>query len=268
MGNRTGLRGARPRWALALAALCLVVPAPAAESGTGRPPAAALSLIRDMRLAYHARRALAADRELATLNLSVKVRDGVATLWGPVRSAEQGRRALRTVGQVDGILRVRSELYVTTPADPLEKFTLPPRADSPAYARSDTRREPGPPPAPPREPAPAPGTSAPRALPPLGDPPAPDRRPVMLLAPVAVPGRAGERVAARPVQGPATPPTTVEAAIEQLRRAEPRFWGVGAEVRGGTVVLKAESARGEDVMAFARALQRVKGVERVVVQAD
>jgi hypothetical protein len=70
------------------------------------------------------------------------------------------------------------------------------------------------------------------------------------------------------VQGPATPPTTVEAAIEQLRRAEPRFWGVGVEVRGGTVLLRAESARGEDVMAFARALQRVKGVERVVVQDD
>ena len=90
----------------------------------------------------------------------------------------------------------------------------------------------------------------------------------MLLPPVAVPGRSGERVAARPVQGPATPPSSVESAIEQLRRAEPRFWGVNAEVRGGEVLLRAESARGEEVMAFARALQRVQGVERVVVPPD
>src|SRR5262249_12700700 len=72
--------------------------------GTAAPtPAPSL---RDMGLAVHVRGALMEDAELASYNVGVKVRDGVAVLWGPLPSAELQRRALKRAEEVRGVLSV------------------------------------------------------------------------------------------------------------------------------------------------------------------
>src|SRR3954470_14031744 len=77
---------ARTRAVLTLAALFapLAVP-PHAPGGPAEVPGALPpSVLRDVGLTVRARQALRRDKELAPLNLGVKVREGVATLWGPV----------------------------------------------------------------------------------------------------------------------------------------------------------------------------------------
>ena len=70
-----------------VAGLLLTVSAPAgAVDSPPRPPPSALGLIGDLRLTVLARRALQGDPALGRLNLGVRVRDGVATVWGPVPS--------------------------------------------------------------------------------------------------------------------------------------------------------------------------------------
>jgi hypothetical protein len=68
----------------------------------------------------NARQALRQDRELKAFNIGVQVRDGVATLWGPLPSDDAVRRALRVVAQVEGIGRVRSDLSVENKLPPLD----------------------------------------------------------------------------------------------------------------------------------------------------
>src|SRR5262245_17610969 len=77
----------------------------------------------DARVTLRARRALAKDRLLKELNLGVRVHYGVATLWGPVPSAELAARAVRLVGKVEGVHQVRDELFAppALPGDVLAK---------------------------------------------------------------------------------------------------------------------------------------------------
>src|SRR5262245_48975375 len=59
-----------------------------------------------------ARKALADDPQLASLNLGVKVRDRVAILWGSVPSLELAERALKVVRELPVFRRVESELEI------------------------------------------------------------------------------------------------------------------------------------------------------------
>src|SRR4051794_23423697 len=72
-----------------------------------RPPGKFFPRLHDVRLTSHARRALLEDCQLAPLNLGVKVKDGVATLWGPVPSEKVAEEALERVKGVEGIAGVR-----------------------------------------------------------------------------------------------------------------------------------------------------------------
>src|SRR5262245_18641775 len=69
---------------------------------------------RDIQLALYARRALLQDQELAPLNLGVRVEYGEATLWGTVPSRALEEKALKLVGKVQGIYKVRSDLRVVS----------------------------------------------------------------------------------------------------------------------------------------------------------
>src|SRR5947209_4184529 len=101
--------------------LMSTVPLSATEAPS-RPPAAALGLIRDLRLTVVARREFQHDRVLGPLNLGVQVRNGVATVWGPVPSVEVARQAVARLEAINGIFEVRSELQLRRPA---EKPLLP-----------------------------------------------------------------------------------------------------------------------------------------------
>jgi hypothetical protein len=239
-------------WA-ALLALGLAGPAWSAEAGL--PPPEALAMIRDMRLTVHARRVLSEDERLRPYNLSVKVHDGVATLWGPVPSDEDGRRALRLVGEVRGVLWVRSELYVSDEIRPRPQPREGPTRVQAALPDPETGALNTLTARPPAElPAAAPESGPGDGLQPMSK--APTVQPVRLLAPVPIEG-AGQ---------PAAAPATLAAAVEQVWRGQERFRPIRVEVRGQTVVVRGGQARGEDVMALAQALRRVAGVAQVLVQ--
>ena len=100
---------------LAAAGLCVI--ALAALAPADAPPTAnAKDGYRDLQLTVHVRRALHEEEALASVNVGVRVRDGVAILWGPVPSAEAIAKAVARAERVQGIFSVRNELYVAAPA--------------------------------------------------------------------------------------------------------------------------------------------------------
>ncbi len=126
---------------------------PCAAGVIAVPPANAQASERDLMLTILARRTLLLDAELGPLNVGVRVRYRVATLWGPVPSAELGFKAEQRLRALVELLEVRSELIVapdsiTAPgsAAPLPAGFLPP---APPPALPGLPREmPAPPPLP------------------------------------------------------------------------------------------------------------------------
>lgn len=212
---------------------------------------------RDIKLTVHARRALSEDPVLAELNLSVQVRNGVATVSGPVTADSLAGRAVRRLESVPGIYEVRNETYVARPPKN-EEVALAPFVNTPSVKSE--------PPvvgeligqAEPELPVIAP-TPPPVVLPP---PSAGVQASVSLLAPVVIPE---SKVPATPTAAGSAGAST--PAIDQLRRTDPRFRPIVARAEGGTVYLQGGNATGEDVMAFAQAISQLPGVERVVVQS-
>jgi hypothetical protein len=228
-----------------LAVLALVAPLVSAQAEAPRLPPAGRSPLRDLQLTVSARSALQHDPSLGPLHVGVLVVDGVATVWGPVPTAEDVRRAVKLLEAVPGIAAMRSELRLEK-GQPNDLLALPVPEDPPT--RTDaaspdpvsgslgtlTRRNPAP------------------------TPPAPDRPPpsVALMPPVAAPPRAAP-----------APPSPAEA-VEALRTSDRRFRRLRAEVSGGTVWLHPADTPREDVMAFYQLLSRVPGVEHVVIKND
>ena len=115
---------------------CLPLFAVCAQAGEAKPvgpdnAAASELTLRDCRLTLNARRALREEAELASLNLGVSVRNGVATLWGSVTSADLAQQAVRKLRQVPGLSEVRDELSIVPPEElPLRlPRGQPPRAE-------------------------------------------------------------------------------------------------------------------------------------------
>ncbi len=119
-------------------------------------PGVAEAAARDLVLTIQARRALLLDRELAPLNLGVRVRNRVAILWGPVPSAELAFKAEVCLRGVVELLDIRNELFVTDdvpdpPAGAPTPMYLPPEAPPGLPALPPERTPPPlPPPPPPR----------------------------------------------------------------------------------------------------------------------
>ena len=214
------------------------------------PPPDKMLTARDIQLSVHARKALADDAELGPANLGVRVQDNVAVLWGPVPSAELKRRAVEVVKTVKGVFEVKdAEVYVAAAGDVVE---APPLAIS-GPPEKPTHTEAASPPEPASEPA---GALTAR---PVVDPP-----PAIVLGP---PLPLGEETPAQTVSS--TPPVEgLAAAVEQARRAEDRYRQIAFRVEGGVVVLRPGTGRGEDVMAFARAVAHLPGLTRIVIEND
>jgi hypothetical protein len=56
--------------------------------------------------------------------------------------------------------------------------------------------------------------------------------------------------------------------VERLRRSNPRFQTLGAEVRNRVVTIVGDATREDAVMDLARAVSRLSGVERVRTKTD
>jgi hypothetical protein len=225
-------------------------------------------LDRDTLLTVAARRALLRDLQLKSLNVGVSVRQGTAVLWGPIPSAQLEQRAVAQVRQVVGVTAVRSELEIV-PRDVLLESLAPDPVKSPLGELTSRPRE--------APEAATPLRSAVTLLPPVPvkPPPAPQEPPAVLLRPIPRPTLPVEPSPTSPVVPPSEPPSrpapsngpsSLLLAIAQVRQSDEHYRRVQVEVRGGVVTLRrGVGARNEDVMALARAVSRLAGVERVVV---
>jgi hypothetical protein len=115
------------------AAAALLIALAGAARGGGvvavRPAVAtpdATAADRDMGLAIRARKSLLRDPQLGPLNLGVCVRDGIATLWGPVPSPELSFRAEANLRSLVELIGVRNELWVTGEMVPAAAPQQPP----------------------------------------------------------------------------------------------------------------------------------------------
>jgi hypothetical protein len=225
-----------------------------------------MSPLQDLRLALNARRVLREDRALAPWNLSVQVRQGVATVWGPVPSEALANRALNLVRGVEGIDRVRSDLYLNPQA-----LTL----DLPGPATTWTRSA-------------LPDTHSgslrvldglARELPPaeslLIRPPAVAALPPAPVSPRELPRSVREPTPALvAVNHPQLPPAIAKPAaaldlpreVERLRTARAVYRAVRVEVRGQTVLVRAAGAPEEYAMALAEEIRKLPGVRAVQLE--
>src|SRR5438046_196452 len=83
--------------------------------------------MRDVQQTIQARKLLADEPELAAWNIGVSVQDRVATLWGPVPSAEIAFRAELTLRTIIELADVRNELFIT---DAVKPMRLPLKIDN------------------------------------------------------------------------------------------------------------------------------------------
>jgi hypothetical protein len=240
----------------ALTAVCL---AAATTMGAGEaPPMTSPKLsYRDIQVTVRARRALSEDKVLGPLNLGVRVQEGVAVLWGPVPSADLKQKARDAVKQIKGVFQVHDDdVYVKSPPPaealaprlpdpPVESESRLPNLDSPAPGALTGR----------------PGAEVIPAGPSVGG--------VTLGTPVAVGARPPARVPAPATTTSAAPPADdLASAIERVRLGQTRFHLIQSRLDGDTVTLRAGGARGEDVMAFYRALAHLPGLGRIVIDND
>jgi len=234
-----------------------------ATSSPAAPPAS------DLELTLAVRSALAAEPELAGLNLLVSVRDRVALVGGPVPSKSASARIEGALKALPGLAGVKVSCWVATADDPVAKLV----ADRMKLPAVPPLAVPGPAVAPP-----LPEISA--AL------PLSDRRPAavvtvqriapsggFLLDPIAATGEALPMlpmpvavVAAYPTIPPPGVPTTPGGdPFAALKASNGRFAGLTATPTGGTVVISGRAAKDADAWAFAELVRKMPGVTRVVV---
>ena len=229
---------------------------PSLAAAPAAQPAAAPPSLRDARLAMNARQALARDEQLARLNIGISVRQGVATIWGPVPSEAVARRAVERLREVKGLLEVRSQLYLKEDLEPAPRPSGQPPLlplEPPAVGALLGRRG---------DVAPAPGETLrfPRDGADLRTTPYGEEQPVRSPASVVSllpPVSPAETDAARDGLSP---------AIEQLWRSDLRYRVIRPQVQGGVVYLHGMAARREEMLDLAERIARLAGVERVILK--
>jgi BON domain len=239
----------------AMGVLTMVVLAASAGSQRAAEPAASPSpekklSYRDIQLSVHARKALAEDSLLGPANLGVRVQDNVAVLWGPAPSEELKRRAVEIVKKVKGVYEVRdTEMYIAAPTAAIEAPPLPPPSPEEAMRTESAS---------PDSVSGIIGSLTGR----LGQ--GPSLAPGVVLRP---PLPLGESEPARTISA-APPVDGLSAAVEQLHQSEVRFRALDCRLDGDVVVLRAGAGRGEDMMAFARAISHLPGLSRIAIRND
>jgi hypothetical protein len=190
------------------------------------------------------------DDVLAPMNVGIIVRSGVVTLWGPLANEDEINHAIKSVADVRGVQSVKSELYVSRVARPMPPLFVLPEDATPGQGPSLPAKE---------------------TLLTLRDRAAPDQS---AAATLPTPGSARLMSPVSIEVGPEAPTTVtaartegVTAAIERLQFADARFAQIQVEWRDGTILLRGSRNDAGAVMAFARQLSDVPGVDRVVLQS-
>src|SRR6266540_3074712 len=98
-----------------------------ASAGQAGPARIGGDPARDVRQTIQARKLLSDDPELAEWNIGVTVRDRVATLWGPVPSAQVAFRAELCLKAMIELAEVRNELFLS---DQLKPMRVPLKIDN------------------------------------------------------------------------------------------------------------------------------------------
>lgn len=213
--------------------------------------------VRDLRQTVEATAYLAEDKELAALNLGVRVKDRIATLWGPIPTAELSFKAEVRLRSFRGLLEVQNEMFI------LEESATErsPFAPAPVPIRSPESLPPALPPSPPA--LPAPSLEKPRPKLPALTPPRPQAV-LLSLEPITVnyPPTLGE-----PTQEPSDKALSpIIVALEKLRASEERYRKLQWTVQASRVLLQVGEASPEALHDFARAVARIPGVERVTIE--
>lgn len=220
---------------------------------------------RDVWLTLRARKALTEDAELAPLNLGVVVRNRVATLWGPVPSAELGFKAEVILRTLDELGAVRNDLDVSD--DPLPRVGLFTAPATPSLLPAQL--PPALPRRPLREPTPPPGFHT-GSEPPLVRPsqPAPSRpAPNLVLERPSLAPPSVESPHARMPRAPEQPDSQqqLERAVRGVIDGNPAYRNVRFGLRGQRVYLRGAGQDADVLHDLARALSRLPGLEGVVV---
>jgi hypothetical protein len=228
-------------------ALCMCMLTAAANTARAEPPV--LTMEGDIRQELQARQALAQDSELGPLNLGVRVRQRVAVLWGPVPSADLGKRAVELVKRLPELIDVHSELHVQPVADPVLDY-LPPMQPPPMGQPWG---------APPTRPAVVFTNHSARSLPEPSSRAFQDSEAEPVLPAIRIP-----RSSSGPVAESTTGPPLIEAVM-RVQRGDARFRQLRPEVQGALVRLHGDAGCWADIHELARRLTAVPGVERVVL---
>jgi osmotically-inducible protein OsmY len=220
----------------------------AADTAPSRPKELP-SVLADCRITVFARQALQENPALALLNVGVSVQDNIATLWGPIPSADLARHAEQTVRRVPGVAAVRNELQVEVTSASIQNMFGPPIKLTP------------------REPvlmavAPFAGTLAKRPFENKPAPPVPSTPPIVISLRPPLPADLPVPVVAATAQAP----SDLETSVNDVRSAEARFRHVRAEIKDRIVHLRGTVPRGEDMYDLAQRVAKVPGVKRVVVE--
>jgi hypothetical protein len=223
---------ARCRW-------LVVTPLLVAGTLTAADPFAAPE--SDAVLTVKVRGALAADKELAGLNLLVSVADRVAVVGGGVPDKELADRAEKAARSVKGLKEVKVECWVASVDDPLTKLV------------GDRLKEPVP-----------------------AAPPKPRLPPMLSLAPPE--RRAEGTVTARHMPAAAAgflldplapvselPYPTIKPPAVPTAPLDPRFAALTVELKDGTAVIGGRARSHADAWDFANHVRKRPGVGRVVV---
>lgn len=244
-GEPAGADSFNPAWPpVPQARQCVPVPPPTLPPHFDRQPIPPLparqeELLENLQLGLRARQAMLLDPALAKLNIGVKVQARAAILWGCVPAEPLVRQACAKVEAVPGILQVRSELRVETPDDPINEFLRQPcTRKGPALVekvRATYRAQ-------------AVFTSLLSSAGPAGL----DVMPAIVIPP---PDEATARVYAE-----------LPGAVEQLCKADSRFKGIQPRVDAGVVHLEGTVTRLAPVYELARAVARLPGVQRVLIE--
>lgn len=204
----------------------------------------------DAVLTVKVRGALAADKELAGLNLLVSVADRVAVVGGGVPDKELTDRVEKAARSVKGLKEVKVECWVASVDDPLTKLVGDRLKDPLPVAPTKPR------------------------LPPVLSLTPPDRRSDGTVTAQRIPATpAGFLLDPRPavselpyptIAPPAVPTTPVDP-IATAKAREPRFATLTVELKDGTATIGGRAKSQSDAWDFAAHVRKLPGVERVVV---
>lgn len=209
---------------------------------------------KDIEIVARIRQALRQDAQLRSLNLSVRMSGGVASLFGPVPTLELKKRALSIVERVEGVLAVSAkDLYISTSDRGNKTLAVVIQEDRPTQTRSAS-----------------PGSLSSslgsfdsrlsmRDSQPIS-PPTPEKATPAARAPQAA------RLTAHPHAVSSS--VSLSIAVEQLRRRDARYQQIRARVEGTTVFVFPGDTSSEDAMTFAQAIRRLPGVQHVILSSD